>query len=270
MISVCGKKVEINHFPDGTQRLKCLPVDHFKDDIVFKWKYESEEELVTLFFLVSHLRDVGYMGRFILRLNYIPNARMDRTHHKDEVFTLKYFCDFINSMGFYRVTVLDPHSNVSTALLDRVVVDDIHRELVYEAIDQIGNNDDLLLFFPDSGAAKRYSSMFPEYKYLYGNKKRRWEDGVITGTEIVNPFDVEVEGKNILIVDDISSRGTTFTKGAEALKDINVSKIYLYVTHCENTILEGEVLTSGLIEKVFTTDSIFTKEHEKMEVFKIC
>ena len=55
----------------------------------------------------------------------------------------------------------------------------------------------------------------------------------------------------------------------ETLKELGAKEIYLYVTHCENTILEGELLTSGLIEKVYTTNSIFTKEHEKIEVFKI-
>ena len=44
--------------------------------------------------------------------------------------------------------------------------------------------------------------------------------------------------------------------------------IYLYITHCENTILNGDILDSGLIEKVYTTESIFTKEHEKIYVIK--
>ena len=79
-----------------------------------------------------------------------------------------------------------------------------------------------------------------------------------------------VKGSNVLIVDDICSRGGTFYHSAKALKEAGANKIYLYITHCENTILEGEVLMSGLIEKVYTTNSIFTKEHEKIEVFDIC
>ena len=46
-------------------------------------------------------------------------------------------------------------------------------------------------------------------------------------------------------------------------------EIYLYVTHCENTILEGDLLSSGLVKRVYTTNSIFTKEHEKIEVFEL-
>ena len=71
---------------------------------------------------------------------------------------------------------------------------------------------------------------------------------------------------NVLIVDDICSKGGTFYHSAKKLKELGAKNIYLYVSHCENTILEGDLLTSGLIEKVFTTDSIFRKEHEKIEV----
>ena len=74
--------------------------------------------------------------------------------------------------------------------------------------------------------------------------------------------------QKILIVDDISSRGGTFYHSAKKLKELGAKEIYLYVSHCENTILEGEVLSSGLIDRVFTTNSIFTKEHEKVEVFE--
>ena len=76
----------------------------------------------------------------------------------------------------------------------------------------------------------------------------------------------DIKGKNILIVDDICSRGGTFYHSAKKLKELGANKIYLYISHCENTILEGDLLTSGLIEKVFTTNSIFTKKHEKIEV----
>ena len=103
--------------------------------------------------------------------------------------------------------------------------------------------------------------------YTYGNKNRDWKTGKILGLDITNEY--FVKDKDILIVDDICSRGGTFYYSAKALKEAGANKIYLYVTHCENTILEGEVLTSGLIEKVYTTNSIFTKEHEKVEVYEL-
>ena len=79
----------------------------------------------------------------------------------------------------------------------------------------------------------------------------------------------KVAGKDILIVDDICSKGGTFFYTAKALKDAGANRIFLYVTHCENTVLDGEMIKSGLIDKIYTTNSIFTKEHESIEVFDL-
>ena len=49
--------------------------------------------------------------------------------------------------------------------------------------------------------------------------------------------------------------------------EIGAGDIFLYVSHCENTVLCGELLKSSLIKRVYTTNSIFTKSHEKVEVF---
>lgn len=259
-IRYISEKLNVEHFPDNTLLLKTPNID-FSKHIEIEWYYESDVELFAIICLAKKAKSKS------LIMPYCPHARQDRIKGIEDTFTLKYFAEVINSLGFESVTVLDPHSPVCEALIDNIIVQHPRKQIVDALVNIPGV--DVLLYFPDAGAAKRYSDLIPGYKYLYGNKKRRWEDGIITGTEVVNPFNVEVEGKTILIIDDICSRGTTFVKSAEALKELGVGNIYLYVTHCENTILDGDVLTSGLIEKVFTTNSIFTKEHEKIKVLEL-
>lgn len=53
---------------------------------------------------------------------------------------------------------------------------------------------------------------------------------------------------------------------AKALKEAGAEEVMLYVTHCENTILKGTVLTDGLISRVFATDSILRIDHEKISI----
>jgi ribose-phosphate pyrophosphokinase len=125
---------------------------------------------------------------------------------------------------------------------------------------------DLVAFYPDEGSMKRYSGMV-NLPYAFGIKKRNWETGKIEGLDVAGAVD-QIAGKDILIVDDICSRGGTFYHSAKKLKDLGANDIYLYVSHCENTIFEGDLLKGDLIKKVYTTDSIFTKEHEKIEVLK--
>lgn len=262
MIRVNGITIERKEFPDGTLLLNTEGL--LLNNPTITWHYENDSELFTIICLAK--KSNGYKN---LVMPYIPHARMDRIKHNSDTHTLKYFAETINDLGFDKVYVLDPHSPVSEALINNICVGS-PEDCIWNVIRRIEkDNSELVLFFPDAGASKRYTSMFPRYKYIYGNKVRTWETGEIVGTEIMNPFNVNLAGKTILMIDDICSKGTTFVKSAEALEPYSVGEVYLWVTHCENTILNGEVLTSGLFERVFTTDSIFTKEHEKVEVFEI-
>ena len=267
MIKINGKAVDVKKFPDGTLLLKENPYDFYEFvDRTITWLFEDNEELVALIYIVKHLKSHGY-NNLHLNMPYIPNARMDRVKTSEDVFTLKYFAEVINWLGFESVTVLDPHSSVSEALINNIVVR--HPEkYIWESIESeyIGGIDNLTLFFPDEGAMKRYSEMF-NLPYVFGIKKRDWKTGEIQGLDVSGMTDL-INGRKILIVDDISSRGGTFYHGAKKLKELGANEIYLYISHCENTILEGEVLGSGLVDRVFTTNSIFTKEHEKITVME--
>ena len=111
---------------------------------------------------------------------------------------------------------------------------------------------------------KRYSGMI-EKPYVFGIKNRDWKTGTINNVDVAGVAEW-INGSNILIVDDICSKGGTFYHGAKKLKELGANKIYLFVSHCENSIHDGALLKTDLIEKIFTTNSILTKGHEKIEV----
>ena len=266
MIKINGRVVPINNFPDGTLLIKENP-DY--DRAAIAWNFENNEELVAITYLTHHLRANGVQS-ISLFMPYIPNARQDRVKSDEDVFTLKYFAWVINSLGFDKVRVLDPHSSVAEALIDRIEVltpamfVDTTIRSIYQGYEVDGS---ILAFYPDEGAMKRYSGMV-KMPYAFGIKDRDWSSGQIKGLSVCD-CGQSIKGKTVLIIDDISSRGGTFYHSAKKLKELGADKVFLYVTHCENTILDGEVLTSGLIEKVFTTSSLLTKKHEKIEVIEI-
>ena len=294
MIFIEDKKVDINRFPDGTLLLKEDIVLNYSnlDEITITWLYDNNEELVSLIFLTKHIRDSG-ISEINLKLPYIPNARQDRVKTDEDVFTLKYFADVINWLEFKSVEVLDPHSSVSEALINNIkvlspekyilkAIDSIEENMASNQSDDEDSNqsDDedlasnksdksqkLLLFYPDEGAMKRYSGMV-DRPFCFGIKNRDWQTGKIKDLMVSGDTDL-IEGARVLIVDDISSRGGTFYHSALKLKELGAEELYLYVTHAENTILEGNVLKGDLFKKVYTTDSIFRKSHEKMEIFKL-
>ena len=55
------------------------------------------------------------------------------------------------------------------------------------------------------------------------------------------------------------------------LKELSANNIYVYVSHCENTVLSNcihgkSLLDYDLVTKLYTTNSIFRGEHPKIEV----
>lgn len=277
MIQVNRKTVELSRFPDGTLHL--IPeIDMSNADyhVTISWYYENDSEMAALMFLTKHFKENGF--EVILFMPYIPNARMDRVKNENDVFTLKYFADFINSLHFSLVIVLDPHSSVSEALINNIIVF-TPIDYIEKAFERVNKetNGEIIAFYPDEGAMKRYSEII-DCPYAFGVKRRDWSTGKILGLDIIGDENY-LRGKNVIIIDDISSKGGTFYHSAKKLKEVGVNKIFLYVTHCEKTILEGEVFTSGLINKVYTTNSIFTPAalelakskglSDKIEVFEL-
>lgn len=269
MIKLDGTIVNQEHFPDNSLRIEPINSNNFAELAFFglettrmrlTWYYENDAELFTIICIRKHFANT----EMILEMPYCPHARMDRVKNNNEFFTLKHFADIINDLKFFQVWIRDPHSNVCTALINNVKVVTPIRE-VQKAIEAI-NSTNIVAFYPDEGAMKRGTDYLTG-AYAFGIKKRDWNTGKILGLELMNKE--VVNGRDVLIVDDICSRGGTFYYSAKALKEAGARDIYLYVTHCENTILEGELLTSGLIKKVYTTNSIFTKEHEMIEVFEL-
>lgn len=270
MVELNGEVVNAKHFPDGTINFKlsddCLyeiRTESYEFPNRISWHYENDSEMFVVYSIVNMIRDIFSDAKIELFLPYLPNARMDRTKGNGEIFTLKYFAKFINSLNFNDVMIYDIHSNVGNALIDRLTEFYPYDEVT----NVIKTNNINTLYFPDEGSVKRYADKF-DTPFVFGMKKRDWETGQILGLDVLGDTEL-IKGKDILIVDDICSRGGTFYHSAKKLKELGANKIYLFVTHCENTILEGDLLTSGLIEKVYTTNSIFTKKHEKIEVFEI-
>lgn len=236
-------------FPDGTLAMRARS-PRGVDTVYLTWNYENDAELFALICLRRHYAN----RKAMLYMPYIPHARMDRVKNPNDIFTLKYFCEVINSLNFERVDVLDAHSNVALALIDRV-----HQVNVNEHIEtaiRLHDTGNTALFFPDEGAMKRYGDDLATlgHPFAFGMKKRDWTTGNILGLEVMQSENIV--GKDVLIIDDICSKGGTFYYSAKALLAAGAKSVSLYVTHCENTILKGELFSSGLVNRVYTTNSL--------------
>lgn len=286
MIKVQDKIIDVKRFPDGTQMLLDFEVDALYRPTPFKilWCYESDDEALTLMYLKRHLDNnykPGYRANVELFMPYVPNARMDRVKSDTEIFTLKHFCWFINSLGFDKVYIMDPHSIVSEALIDNVCVlrpSNIISNVIDKMLCLNDFERDVVIYFPDDGAYKRYKDLlcFKDLKCIYGKKERDWETGKILGIEIYDKngskLTNEIENCDVLMVDDIISYGGTLAYSADKLKEMCAAHISAYATHVENSVLDEEKGTllkrynDKIVDTVYTTNSIYHGNHPMVEV----
>ena len=204
------------------------------DAFELKAHLPNADAVITLLMTTDALHR-AYPGAPIdLHLPYVPYARQDRIANPGEALSAKVFCDLINAQHYRRVVIQDPHSDVTPALLDRVVIDDPVPAL-RRTLDRIRTcSPNVSLVAPDAGARKRVLKLASqlELPIVFADKIRDTRTGAIAGTEIQG----ELPDCALLVVDDICDGGRTFTELAQAIREKQrrggtCQPLYLYVTH---------------------------------------
>ena len=142
MVLLNETPILLKKFPDNTLVTKVSRKLIFARNVI-EWRYESDEEMVMIYYLVNHIKRFSGSRRIVLNMPYIPNSRMDKVKNDEDVFTLKYFAEFINALKFDEVIVRDPHSNVSAALFDNLSIEGAE-DYIIKTINKI-NSDNFVL-----------------------------------------------------------------------------------------------------------------------------
>jgi ribose-phosphate pyrophosphokinase len=192
-----------------------------------------------------------YVKEIHIVMPYFPGGRQDRVMVAGESLTVKVYADIINALQVSTITILDPHSDVTSALLDNCVVLTNHPfiDLVQPHIP-----DDTILISPDAGASKKISALAKRLGIslvLECGKKRDTITGKLSGFNV--PAE-NLKNKPCLIVDDICDGGGTFLGLGEELKKKNSGDLFLAVSH--GIFSKGLNHLSETFKQIFTTDSI--------------
>jgi len=222
--------------------------------------YAQDSEIWKLALIVDAFRRAQPL---VMRLNipYFPAARQDRVCVQGEPLTVKVFADFINAMNFNRVTIFDPHSDVTAALLNNVKVVDNTKFVgaILGEMNALNKTGKTVLVSPDAGSNKKVANVAKylnnitgqEVSVVRADKLRNVATGQIIETTV---YADDLTGKECYIIDDICSKGGTFCALAKVLKAKGASKVYLIVSHYEGTANIQMLKDSG-IDLIFTTNS---------------
>lgn len=225
--------------------VKQLPGGEFHpglDSAIATWKsvrltaHIDNGDVMELLTVTDAIRRLRPKMPIHLVLPYLPYARQDRVPNLGESLTLKVFCDVINGQNYDTVSVLDVHSDVGVALLDRVY----HTTLPQVVAKCLKGRDwsRTVLVAPDAGAMKKTYELAKAVgcpNVVQAFKTRDTVTGKITGTEVHLNFKPTLE-QDWLVVDDICDGGYTFVELAKVLRakldELNLSnRLELWVTH---------------------------------------
>ena len=241
-------KYEAFTFSGGEPHIRIEEFD-ISEPVIITHRVRTFNDLGLLSIAVDALRRLG-AKEIELVLPYFPGARQDRVMTAGESLSVKVYADIINGYGLKSITIYDPHSDVTPALLNNCKAIDNH-SFVAQLVQTLPEN--ILLISPDAGASKKIQKLarflqLPEV--LECGKKREVKTGKLSGFTV--PRD-DLGQRPCLIVDDICDGGGTFIGLGKELKSKNSGPLFLAISH--GIFSKGFDELLGIYDKIFTTDS---------------
>ncbi|MAB49189.1 MAG: phosphoribosylpyrophosphate synthetase [Flavobacteriaceae bacterium] len=251
---------EVFTFSGGEPHIKILTDVSNQAKVTITTRIQSFNDFGLLLLAVDALRRYG-VEKLNVFIPYFPAARQDRVMVKGEPLSVKVYADLFNQLNLNKVTIYDPHSEVTPAVLNNceVITNHTFIQKVVSALDK-----DILLISPDGGALKK---IYKVSEFLGGipvvecSKKRNVKNGQLEGFRV---YEDDLQGKDCLIVDDICDGGGTFIGLAKELKKHNVGNLYLAVSH--GIFSKGFEGLNQYFTKIFTTDSFKTIDEDVEQI----
>ena len=239
-------------FPDGELIVKVDEDVRGRDCfIVQPTCHPINAHLMELFIWIDCLKRAS-ASRVTDVIPYFGYARQDRKDEGRVPITAKLVANLIERAGADRVVSVDLHAAQVQGFFD-IPVDHLSAGPVLTKWFRSLKLHDIVFVSPDVGNVKRAQV----YANLLGGEiciidKRRKSGSETEAAHIIG----EVEGKNILIVDDMITTAGTMTDGVRILKDHGAGEIFLSATHAVFAPPAIERLAKCQFTKVAVTDTI--------------
>lgn len=189
-------------------------------------------------------------------LPYFGWARQDRKDKPRVPIGAKMIAKLLETAGATRIITMDLHADQIQGFFEKPV-DHLFASTIFVPYLQSLNLDNLTIASPDMGGSKR---AYAYSKFLKSDVvicyKQRQKANVISHMELIG----DVQGKNVVLVDDMVDTAGTLTKAAELMLERGAKSVRAVCTH---GILSGnahERVENSSLEELIITDSIPSKK----------
>ncbi|MDD4294381.1 MAG: ribose-phosphate pyrophosphokinase [Candidatus Omnitrophica bacterium] len=246
-------KTMIKRFSDGEVRVEIDENVRGKDVFLIQPTCPPvNENLVELLIMLDALRRAS-AKRVTAVIPYYGYARQDRKDRPRVPITAKLVANLLTGSGADRVLTLDLHAGQIQGFFD-IPLDHLYAiDIFIEYINKQLNIDDFVIVSPDVGGiktARSYAKKFGAGLAIV-DKRRNSPDS----TDVMHILG-EVDGKNVIMVDDIVATGGSLVEAARALKQFGAKKIFAAITHGILSSDAVKKINQSDIDQLIITDSI--------------
>jgi ribose-phosphate pyrophosphokinase len=242
----------VSSFPDGETFVKINENIRGRDVFIIQPTCPpTNQNLMELLILVDAARRAS-AARITAVIPFFGYARQDRKDQPRVPITAKLVANLLVAAGVNRLLTMDLHAQQLQGFFD-IPVDHLYALPVLIRHVRAKNLADLVVVSPDVGGVKMASAYAQVLQAgLAIVVKRR-----ISATETEAQHVIgEVEGKNVLLVDDLTETAGTLAGAAKMLRAAGAKDIYAMVSHAVLTSMAGERLRNSEIKELVATDSV--------------
>lgn len=251
--SITLGSLKIDKFSDG-EILPCFLETIRNEDVFFIQSTATSDSIIETLLVIDAAKRAGCKS-FTLVSPFMGYSRQDKTDHLRSSIGSKMLADIFEKTGMNQIITIDLHASSIQGFYNVPVIHLNGNKIFIDYIKGLGL-DNLTIVAPDQGAVKRASDFckaFPDSTFAMINKKRV-KPNEIHSMELVG----SVDGKNVIIVDDMIDTAGTLKKASELIMENGAKSVRAIAIH---GVLSGKaydnIKTSKLTELI-VSDTIPT------------
>ncbi|WP_310441888.1 ribose-phosphate pyrophosphokinase [Sulfurimonas sp.] len=258
-------KADIKKFSDGEISVQIAESVRGRDVFIIQSTgAPSNDNLMELLIMTDALRRSS-ASSITAVVPYYGYARQDRKAAPRVPITARLVADMYEAVGIDRVVTIDLHAGQIQGFFN-IPVDNLYGSVTFENYIRSKNLKNPIIASPDIGgvARARYFARRMGLEMVIVDKRREKANE----SEVMNIIG-DVEGKDVIMIDDMVDTAGTMIKAATALKNKGAASVMACATHAVLSGKAYENLANGELDELIVTNTLESKPHDKIIVLTV-
>lgn len=258
-------KMKTEHFADGEFEVGYEESIRGSHVYLVQSTFPTADNLLELLLMIDAAKRAS-AATVVAVIPYFGWARQDRKDKPRVSIGAKLVADLITVAGADRVMTMDLHADQIQGFFN-IPVDHLYASSIFVPYIESLHLKDMAIASPDVGGAKRANGYAKYFNVpLILCHKQRAKANVVADMTVIG----DVEGKNVILVDDIVDTAGTITKAADLLLSQGAKSVRALASHAVMSDPATErVIGSGLTEIIFTDSIPYGKDNHKATVLPV-